>query len=223
MLADLQQNMPSSGHVELGEFVSSIAVKMYKVWTGNNFNVCPVRNEEFKKFCIEILNLTNLSSVTVFVALKYLERYMKCYAAIDFGIERLFLISLLIADRYVNDTFFSIKRWALNTALPPEEINRMQVMILNNLNYDIYINGNDYLEWINQLSEHIKAEEKLYTDPPKYIKTIMDDITNQRSLISMKIKNQVHFIKLPSGIIHRYTPEVQLPSGIVYRYSPEYK
>lgn len=145
---------------------------------------------------------------------------MRCDKAIDFGIERMFFISLFIADRYVNDNFFSIKKWATDTELSPQEINFMQVKILNSLSYDLYVNGNEYLEWINQLVEYIKSEER-HAGPQKYLKSIMADIENQKSSILMKIRTQVQFVILPSGIIRRYTPEIRLPSGIAYRYSLE--
>ncbi|CAG8458689.1 3550_t:CDS:2 [Diversispora eburnea] len=199
LVPNVQQlkKMPISGPTELGEFASVISFEMYKIWTGSDSIKCQV-NEKYKNFCIGILCITQLSHVTVFVALKYIQRYIKCAKAIDFGIGRLFLISLILADKYVNDIKYSIETWAKITELPSKEINKMQLTFWRFLSYNVYINGDEYSDWINRLMECIKLQEQMNNKPSKYLSTIMADVDNHRTCILMKIDTEVR--ELPLGV-----------------------
>lgn len=66
--------------------------------------------------------------------------YIKCG-------RRMFLASLMIASKYLNDKTFKNKVWAEITLLKVQEINQIETCFLKLINYDIYVNPIIFEKW----------------------------------------------------------------------------
>lgn len=145
----------------------------------------------FHYLYLKLLQSTSISCTTIIISLKYLQKYLFSSNAIDFGIKRTYLIAVILADKFHNDHRYSNQSWSEITEIPFEEINYMESTFLKCLDFQVYINGNECMDWINFLAEYIKAQQLLYLDPPQYIESIKTDIQIVSKLI-IKEKRHAH-------------------------------
>ncbi|RHZ47527.1 hypothetical protein Glove_578g30 [Diversispora epigaea] len=162
-----------AGHRELGEFSAHVVFSIYKM---ADFTFGYVTPKNLSNFCEELLQSTRLSCTVIIISLKYLQKYLDSRNAINFGVERTYLIAIILADKFHNDHRYSNQSWSEITEIPFKEINYMESTFLKCLNFQMYINGNECMDWINFLTEYIKAQQLLYFVPPRYIDSIKTDI-----------------------------------------------
>ncbi|RHZ68405.1 hypothetical protein Glove_295g54 [Diversispora epigaea] len=156
----------SAGHKELGEFSAHVVGSLYKT---SDFSSDLVTPENLKSYCAA--------------------RYLVSGMAIDFGIKHTYLTAVILADKFHNDHRYSNKSWAEMIEIPFDVVNFMELTFLKCLNFQIYINGDEFASWIDFLFEFIKAQQLLFMDPPppQYIDPVKTDIKNiSKSIIKNK-------------------------------------
>lgn len=136
--------------------------------TANNINVVPLRT-----FIQEVLKRSRTTYSTLQTALFYLFRirpsvvshlsrmhHRQPYwedAYVSCG-RRMFLASLVVASKFVQDKTYRNSAWAKIAGLPVSEINAAERIFLNMIDYRLYISQPTFEQWYQLLHIHIEAK-----------------------------------------------------------------
>lgn len=106
-----------------------------------------------------------VSPCSFVLALLYLERLKDCNPEYLYKVapSELFLVSLMIASKYLNDDgeddeVFNTE-WAKSGNLSVPEINKLEREFLNAINWSIYVYDDDFWKRLKQLENHIACNE----------------------------------------------------------------
>ncbi|KAF9899067.1 hypothetical protein BX616_003312 [Lobosporangium transversale] len=160
--------------LQLAEFAS---VMVYTLWhtrpningaSSNAYNVVPHRmaippsaGPAFKKFCLKVLSATQLSSSVILLSLKYIQKLLKNNPSIhgQQGSEfRLFTVSLMLANKFLDDNTFTNKTWSEVTGINIKEINVMEMEFLNQVQFSLFVSEAEYLDWLHSLETWLKQQ-----------------------------------------------------------------
>lgn len=101
------------------------------------------------------------SSTAVILSLKYISRYVASCKTVNLGNEyQLFVISLILAHKCLDDNTYSNKTWSEITKIPVAEINNLEMAFMKCINFKIYVSRIEYFHWLKCLIEYIKAEQQ---------------------------------------------------------------
>ncbi|CAG8499776.1 2024_t:CDS:10 [Diversispora eburnea] len=140
---------------ELVEFITNFVHSMGEMTIGSRFSMSV---KKFREFFTTLLYLTNLSTATVIISMKYFQRYLSSGATIDFGLDQTYLIALILADKFHNDYNYTNKTWSEITDIPFNEINKMELKFLNSLNFRVYINDRSLPPNLDKPKYHMKLD-----------------------------------------------------------------
>jgi hypothetical protein len=130
---------------------------------------CDRHNLSLRTYIQEILKRTKTSFSTLQVALFYLLLIKAHVPAIDFTKEqprdmatirgfqcgrRMFLTSIILASKYLQDRNYSSKAWSKITSLPVEEINANETAFLRAVNWKLHIAESKFERWQNILIKY---------------------------------------------------------------------
>ncbi|KAF9414162.1 hypothetical protein BGZ76_004918 [Entomortierella beljakovae] len=165
---------PQTSILQLAEFAS---VMVYTLWhtrpningaSSNAYNVVPHRmtvpasaGPAFRKFCLKVLSATQLSSSVILLALKYIQKLLKNNPSIhgQQGSEfRLFTVSLMLANKFLDDNTFTNKTWSDVTGINVKEINVMEMEFLNQVQFSLFVSEAEYLDWLHSLETWLKQQ-----------------------------------------------------------------
>ncbi|KAF9119790.1 hypothetical protein BG015_006236, partial [Linnemannia schmuckeri] len=165
---------PQTSTLQLAEFAS---VMVYTLWhtrpningaSSNAYNVVPHRisvppsaGPAFRKFCLKVLSATQLSSSVILLSLKYIQKLLKNNPSIhgQQGSEfRLFTVSLMLANKFLDDNTFTNKTWSDVTGINVKEINVMEMEFLNQVQFSLYVSEAEYLDWLHSLETWLKQQ-----------------------------------------------------------------
>ncbi|KAI7820076.1 cyclin-domain-containing protein [Gamsiella multidivaricata] len=165
---------PQTSTLQLAEFAS---VMVYTLWhtrpningaSSNAYNVVPHRisvppsaGPAFKKFCLKVLSATQLSSSVILLSLKYIQKLLKNNPSIhgQQGSEfRLFTVSLMLANKFLDDNTFTNKTWSEVTGINVKEINVMEMEFLNQVQFSLFVSEAEYLDWLHSLETWLKQQ-----------------------------------------------------------------
>ncbi|KAF9939497.1 hypothetical protein BGZ67_009428 [Mortierella alpina] len=165
---------PQTSTLQLAEFAS---VMVYTLWhtrpningaSSNAYNVVPHRisvpataGPAFKKFCLKVLSATQLSSSVILLSLKYIQKLLKNNPSIhgQQGSEfRLFTVSLMLANKFLDDNTFTNKTWSQVTGISVKEINVMEMEFLNQVQFSLFVSEAEYLDWLHSLETWLKQQ-----------------------------------------------------------------
>ncbi|KAG0202969.1 hypothetical protein BGX28_004602 [Mortierella sp. GBA30] len=165
---------PQTSTLQLAEFAS---VMVYTLWhtrpningaSSNAYNVVPHRisvppsaGPAFKKFCLKVLSATQLSSSVILLSLKYIQKLLKNNPSIhgQQGSEfRLFTVSLMLANKFLDDNTFTNKTWSDVTGISVKEINVMEMEFLNQVQFSLFVSEAEYLDWLHSLETWLKQQ-----------------------------------------------------------------
>ncbi|KAF8937023.1 hypothetical protein BGZ58_003357 [Dissophora ornata] len=165
---------PQTSTLQLAEFAS---VMVYTLWhtrpningaSSNAYNVVPHRisvppsaGPAFRKFCLKVLSATQLSSSVILLSLKYIQKLLKNNPSIhgQQGSEfRLFTVSLMLANKFLDDNTFTNKTWSEVTGISVKEINVMEMEFLNQVQFSLFVSENEYLDWLHSLETWLKQQ-----------------------------------------------------------------
>ncbi|KAI9486839.1 MAG: cyclin-domain-containing protein [Benjaminiella poitrasii] len=77
--------------------------------------------------------------------------------------RRMFLASLMVSSKYLNDKNYRNRTWAKIASLPITEINNTEFMFLKLINYQLYVSKPFYEKWVSLLHDYI--QRKNYVQP----------------------------------------------------------
>ncbi|KAI9268386.1 cyclin-domain-containing protein [Helicostylum pulchrum] len=148
------------------------AVVIETIWCNHSVikesRVSPV--VPLRTFIQEVLKRSRTTYSTLQTALFYLFRSRNTMmnhlqqnnAYISCG-RRMFLASLIVASKFVQDKTYRNSAWAKIAGLPVQEINTAERYFLNILNYRLYIEQSTFDRWHKLL--HIRTQARIHNIP----------------------------------------------------------
>ena len=113
----------------------------------------------FGRFLKHVLKTTKISCTVLILSLKFAQQFLHrirlmgspfC-AGLESNQFRLFVTSLLLADKYSEDHPYTNKSWSSLSGLPVEDINTMERAFLATMQHGLYTNEGDFREWTKSL------------------------------------------------------------------------
>ncbi|RHZ82318.1 hypothetical protein Glove_109g422 [Diversispora epigaea] len=196
----------------LGELSANVTFKM---WSWKKYGSYRSANIHFKKFCTEMISRSPISETTVFLSLKYVQRYIKKGNNLNFTDEyQLFTIALMLANKWHNDMIYANKFWAEISHIAKVDIDKLEISFLKSLNFKMHITGEKYSFWLNCLKNFHLTGKLEY-------------------LFAIKIRKTISFVpSLPEpGFSHKQTIDAEVIGPLVgfernifvSHYTKEYK
>ncbi|CAG8528080.1 7332_t:CDS:2 [Scutellospora calospora] len=71
--------------------------------------------------------------------------------------RRIFLASLIVASKYLQDRNYSNRAWSKISGLPVNEVNANEICFLKLINYNLFISEDIFKRWSSLLLKHIQA------------------------------------------------------------------
>lgn len=116
----------------------------------------------FCRFLRQVLRATKISCTSLILALKFTQIYKRKSASIMedkidlvMGVDnnqfRLFLTSLLLADKYTEDHPYTNKAWSSISGIPMDEVNHMERAFLSVIGHELYLSETDFRNWTIKL------------------------------------------------------------------------
>jgi hypothetical protein len=130
---------------------------------------------------------TRLTLSTLFVSLLYLQRFIKAYPNIQplAGSEfRVFTVSLVLANKFVDDHTFTAKAWAEVTGLPLSDIVVMEREFLEALGWKLRVAGSEYTKWVRCLDRF--RNKQMTTTPIPLQDTSAQEAARRRAMYGSK-------------------------------------
>lgn len=118
----------------------------------SQIQVCPT--EHFVSFVVNILRTTQVSQSVVIVSLYYIYRLKTRRAGLvgQPGSEyRLFLISLILANKFLDDYTYTNKTWADLSNTPLKEVTKMELQMYAGIGANANVTPSDYAWWCTAL------------------------------------------------------------------------
>jgi hypothetical protein len=114
----------------------------------------------FGRFLKHVLKSTKISCTVLILSLKLSQLFLRkikslhsgnYYVGLDTNQFRLFVTSLLLADKYSEDHPYTNKSWSSLSGLPIDEINRMEIVFLQVIGHELYISEMEFRNWTKSL------------------------------------------------------------------------
>ncbi|CAO3629254.1 unnamed protein product [Cunninghamella blakesleeana] len=129
-------------------------------------------DKAFKRFCHQILSVTQLSESVVILSLKYIAILLQNNPRIqgaDGSEYRLFIVALLLANKFQDDNTYTNKTWSDISRMKLNELDIMEFEFLDVLKYRLFIRKEEYDCWklglfdfMNQLKNmNLLQEQKI--------------------------------------------------------------
>ncbi|CAO3647123.1 unnamed protein product [Cunninghamella echinulata] len=107
-------------------------------------------DKAFKRFCHQILVVTQLSESVVILSLKYIAILLQNNPRIqgaDGSEYRLFIVALLLANKFHDDNTYTNKTWSDISRMEINELNIMEFEFLDVLRYRLFVQKEEYDQW----------------------------------------------------------------------------
>lgn len=113
----------------------------------------------FNRFLRQVLKTTKISCTVLILSLKFAQHFLhrirstpkRCLAGLESNQFRLFVTSLLLADKYSEDHPYTNKSWASLSGLPVEDINIMERSFLDTIGHELYLSEAEFRNWTKSL------------------------------------------------------------------------
>ncbi|CDS05160.1 hypothetical protein LRAMOSA07689 [Lichtheimia ramosa] len=229
-----QQQHPSSYHEQqrayVGALVDVTVQAISSIWpTANNVNNGsnsssqqqrrPVANLE--QFLYHILKHSRTTHSTLQLAIFYLfrirsrvlqHRHDNVYIACG---RRMFLASLICAHKFLQDKTYKNLAWSKVSGLNVNEINQAERIMLQLLDWSLYVKKDTYDQWIQMLNCHLKCRSCNNVAPTKNA-TTHATITNNNNMIPT-VLHTLTMMSQRATSLNDTTTAALLPCGL----SPE--
>ncbi|CAG8522173.1 7710_t:CDS:2 [Diversispora eburnea] len=158
-MQNLNSNNKSITQV-LGELSANIVFKMWNLKKCGSYRSA---EPHFKKFCTEIISKSPISKTTVFLALKYVQMYIKKGNNTNFTNEyQLFTIALMLSNKWLNDKRYASKIWSEISYISQADIDTLEISFLKSLNFKMHITGEEYSFWLNCIKKYHLSDRLEY-------------------------------------------------------------
>ncbi|CAG8633998.1 10641_t:CDS:2, partial [Ambispora gerdemannii] len=236
----------SSGASKLAEFASNM---VYQMWhfkrpssalagqyvappVSNPKNISPTASPQFKSFCNQVLQQTQLSESVVLLSLKYVQKLVKSgtMSTGDKGSEyRLFTVALMLANKFLDDNTFTNKTWSEVTNISVKELNIMELEFLDNLDFKLFVSDTEYKHWLQCLNEYTQKQHQQTQKQHQQSlhqrnksasdATLRNAASNTRSALQQPYKYTLismpePYQATPISIVHRRQPKTQTTATI---------
>ncbi|ORX56799.1 hypothetical protein DM01DRAFT_1319866 [Hesseltinella vesiculosa] len=162
-LLDLSPGSPVAP--SLSDFSATI---VYLMWHARNHAKTrpSFASPAFKRFCLQVLNATQLTESAVYLALGYIANLLRANPSIE-GAEgseyRLFIVALMLANKFLDDNTFTNKTWSEVSGMNIQDLNIMESEFLEALDYSLFVRDQDYTQWKRSLDS---CRQQLRLDLP---------------------------------------------------------
>lgn len=130
-------------------------------WNGNKVKIDKDNNYKIKKFIIYIISRKIVTYNNMLLSIYYLSNIkIKIKNMIQNKIKiesfflcgrRMFIISLIISNKYIYDKCYKNVVWSKITGLKIKDINFYEISVLKLINHDLYISDKNYNNWKDSL------------------------------------------------------------------------
>lgn len=130
-------------------------------WNGNKVKIDKDNNYKIKKFIIYIISRKIVTYNNMILSIYYLSNIkikIKNMLQNKIKIEsfflcgrRMFIISLIISNKYIYDKSYKNVVWSKITGLKIKDINFYEISVLKLINHDLYISDKNYNNWKDSL------------------------------------------------------------------------
>lgn len=130
-------------------------------WNGNKTKIDKNNNYKIKKFINYILSRKIVTYNNMLLSLYYLsniKRKIKNMIQNKIKLEnfflcgrRMFLISLIISNKYIYDKSYKNVMWSKITGLKTKDINFYEIKVLKLIEHNLYISDKNYNNWKDSL------------------------------------------------------------------------
>lgn len=191
---------------------SSISSLEYGSSRPSRIQVFPT--ERFVYFVINILRTTQVSYSVVLVSLYYIYRLKMRHSGLvgQHGSEyRLFLTSLILANKFLDDYTYTNKTWADLSKTPLKEVTKMELQMYTGMGANANVTPSDYAWWCTVLKglKHQREIDRQWLHCKESASCIV------RSPLSWSVSSSPisvplnHTLSLP-GTQHAYTGESEI-------------
>ncbi|KAI8337237.1 cyclin-domain-containing protein [Chlamydoabsidia padenii] len=114
--------------------------------------------------------------------------------------RRMFLASLMVASKYINDKSYRNKAWADASGLTLAEINASELAFLQMIDYRLYVSKPTFEKWYDMLNQRLKQRKQQHIGPQQQQKK-QPGLQHQRSYPQQYNHHHTmspHSIKKPS-------------------------
>jgi hypothetical protein len=113
------------------------------------------------EYCRRIMKYGGASPCCLAIGLIYLERLKRrinsvCLTSNNF--QRLFLVSTMVAAKFLDDFYYSNKHWAEVGGIPNAELNNLETEFLFRLSFSLYITREEYDAYTSLFSGSEEAQ-----------------------------------------------------------------
>ncbi|KAK9766628.1 hypothetical protein K7432_004169 [Basidiobolus ranarum] len=134
------------------------------IWHFNSGRLEKPADPAFHGFCYQVLSSSQVSVPVVLLALLYIQRFKNsspCTKGADSSEGRLFAVSLMLANKYLDDNAFTNRTWSEVTGIPLQEINIMEKEFLMILSFNLNLTHRELKGWSKSLNDHLVYQEML--------------------------------------------------------------
>ncbi|KAK9761554.1 hypothetical protein K7432_013470 [Basidiobolus ranarum] len=118
----------------------------------------------FQGFCCRVLSSTQVPIPVVLLALIYIQRFKGSSPSTkgaDSSEGRLFVVSLMLANKYLDDNAYTNRTWSEVTGIPLQEINIMEKEFLTVLSFNLNVTNRELKGWSKSLKDHLNYQGAL--------------------------------------------------------------
>ncbi|KAI9304967.1 cyclin-domain-containing protein [Cunninghamella echinulata] len=125
-----------------------------RIWTDKTTRPNSKRNALFKHYCQKLFRDTQISCGCILLALYYLQQLKQANNTSLLKSEsHMFTISLMLANKFLDDNTFTNKTWSEVSGIPITELNLLEMQYLSALNYQIYVHCIRFCSWATQCQQ----------------------------------------------------------------------
>ncbi|CAM0142883.1 unnamed protein product [Umbelopsis sp. WA50703] len=152
-----------------------------------------------------------VSSSVVILALKYISLVRQRHSQTgETGSEyRLFVVSLMLASKFLDDSTYASRTWAQVSQFPIAELNQCEMEFLDAIGYSLHVPELKYLEWLKYLEELIRQPQLVMH--AKRSRTTMEGHMKRRRVSSLPPSYQPYHT--PPKINHHYLAMAPPPAA----------
>ncbi|KAK9687332.1 hypothetical protein K7432_014827 [Basidiobolus ranarum] len=151
-------------NIDISRLAHFCADMACSIWHFNSGRLEKPADPAFHGFCYQVLSSSQVSVPVVLLALLYIQRFKNsspCTKGADSSEGRLFAVSLMLANKYLDDNAFTNRTWSEVTGIPLQEINIMEKEFLTILSFNLNITHRELKGWSKSLSDHLAYQETL--------------------------------------------------------------
>lgn len=143
----------------------------------------------FGRFLKHVMKTTKISCTVLILSLKYAQLFLHKIKTLNMpycaGLEnnqfRLFVTSLLLADKYSEDHPYTNKSWSSLSGLTVDDINTMERSFLSVMEHEMFVSEVEFREWTKSLQNLCHWEMPNPHHPEHSRRTATYTTTNQSS------------------------------------------